>query len=535
MKGIAIGLVVVLAFFFGIPLGLVLIMTTVAAPALGEEYRTQYCEGAIPPTGEWRPPFQQEYTVTSGFGDRFHPIDHEWRLHSGIDLVSLPGPGPVVAASAGRVTFSGWAGSGGNSVSIEHAGGIVTRYHHMANPSSLAVGDPVYSGQQVGMEGTTGSSTGNHLHFEVWVNGEPVDPAPFMLARGAALNGSAVAPSPPPGEGPEPELPEDGEGGIGFELPPPGEPRQASLNNPPTPIPAGIETLYREAAAEYNLPWALLAGIGMEETNHGRNTATSSAGAQGMMQFMPATWASYGVDGNGDGVADIHNDADSAYSAANYLVASGVMDGPQGVRDALWAYNHADWYVNDVLYYAAAYGGGLVLAEGVDCGPGSEVGNPNLPPIDNARVEKMLTFAGNQVGDSYIMGANGPNAWDCSSLTMTALAHIGITSPRTAGAQRDWLAAGNGFRVPVEEAQPGDLLFWDSYLGPNQIGHVALVWDPATKTTIEAANPSLGVGHFSYADNLDNNIFEVWRVGSISDSPKTPAQPMSLTGHAEGH
>ena len=96
----------------------------------------------------------------------------------------------------------------------------------------------------------------------------------------------------------------------------------------------------------------------MEETNHGRNNTTSSAGARGLMQFMPATFAAYGVDGNGDGRAVITDDADSVHSAANYLVASGALSGPDGVRKALFAYNHALWYVNDVLYYAAAYSGG---------------------------------------------------------------------------------------------------------------------------------------------------------------------------------
>ena len=143
-------------------------------------------------------------------------------------------------------------------------------------------------------------------------------------------------------------------------LPPPGSPRQASLHNPPTEIPAAVQALYEAAANRYGLPWTLLAGVGMEETNHGRNNATSSAGARGLMQFMPATFASYGVDGNGDGRAVITDDADSVHSAANYLVASGAQSGPDGVRKALFAYNHALWYVNDVLLYAASYSGGDV-------------------------------------------------------------------------------------------------------------------------------------------------------------------------------
>ena len=83
------------------------------------------------------------------------------------------------------------------------------------------------------------------------------------------------------------------------------------------PIPENIKTLYVAAAARYKLPWTLVAGIGMEATGHGRTEAVSSSGAQGLMQFMPATWATYGVDGDGDGRAIITNDADSIYTAAN--------------------------------------------------------------------------------------------------------------------------------------------------------------------------------------------------------------------------
>jgi len=141
-------------------------------------------------------------------------------------------------------------------------------------------------------------------------------------------------------------------------LPAPGTERRASLTNPPTDIPETVLALYQEAAAAHGLPWPLLAGVGMAETNHGRLTATSSAGAQGLMQFMRATFAAYGVDGvdgNGDGRATITNDADSIHSAANYLAALGARQGGDGIRRALFGYNHATWYVNDVLAYAAHY------------------------------------------------------------------------------------------------------------------------------------------------------------------------------------
>lgn len=307
------------------------------------------------------------------------------------------------------------------------------------------------------------------------------------------------------------------EGGIGFDLPAAREPRRASLTNPALSIPADVQDYYLAAAEAYQVPWTLLAGIGMEETGHGRTTATSTAGARGLMQFMPATFATMGVDGDGDGRADITNPADSVFSAANYLTQSDVTDGPGGVRDALWAYNHADWYVNDVLHYAHAYGGGTVLGDPVPCTTGGEGGNPNLPPLTDQRVTTVLAWAQTNIGEAYVFGANGPDAWDCSSFTQTAYAQIGITMPRTAATQRDWLAAGNGYRIPAGQERPGDLIFWDSYRGPNAIGHVVIVFDPATQTTIEANSTATGVGHFSYARAGGKSIFEIWRVGNLGD------------------
>ncbi len=314
------------------------------------------------------------------------------------------------------------------------------------------------------------------------------------------------------------------EGGVGFDLPPPGQPRKASLVNPPTPIPADVEALYRAAADTYALPWTVLAGVGMAETNHGRLTGTSSAGARGLMQFLPSTWVSMGVDGDRDGRADIGNDADSVFSAAHYLTRSGLTDGPTGVRAALFAYNRAHWYVNDVLHYAHAYGGGTVstvLGDLTDCGPGTthpdNTGDPSLAPLTSQRVATMLGWAHAQTGKPYVFGANGPDTWDCSSFTRTALAQVGISAPRTAAAQRDWLAAGNGHRVQLGQERAGDMVFWDSYLGPERIGHVMLVADPTTQTTIEARSRRRGVGSFSYASGPEHHRFEIWRVGDISD------------------
>lgn len=123
----------------------------------------------------------------------------------------------------------------------------------------------------------------------------------------------------------------------------------------PGPIPPAMKGMYVAAGKKYGLPWELLAGVGWIETNHWAKSMqrTSSAGAQGPMQFMPGTWASYGVDGDGDGQKSITNPADAIPAAAKYLKAEGA---PKDVKKALFAYNRADWYVNDVLAFAGAYG-----------------------------------------------------------------------------------------------------------------------------------------------------------------------------------
>ena len=326
------------------------------------------CEGAVPATGAWRPPFVQAYTVSPrGIGWRYHPVFKRMNLHGGQDLSSKPGPGPIVAVTSGRVVRAGWDTTGyGNVVDLQHAGGIQTRYAHLAtiNPA-IAPGADVAVGQQLGVEGSTGASTGNHLHFEVIADGERVDPIAFMRGHGAPLDGRAVGPSgTAAAPGPRDSAMSDE---ATAPLPPPGQPRRNSLHNPPQPIPDDTLRLYIEAGRKHRIPWQLLAGIGMEETAHGRITGVSTAGARGIMQFMPATWATYGIDGDGDRRADITNNADSIHSAANYLDHTGARTGADGIRRALLAYNHADWYVNDVLYYAQAFGAGGVTGTSARC------------------------------------------------------------------------------------------------------------------------------------------------------------------------
>jgi hypothetical protein len=119
-------------------------------------------------------------------------------------------------------------------------------------------------------------------------------------------------------------------------------------------IPPFLLPLYQAAGIEYGVRWEVLAAINEIETDYGRNLNVSSAGALGWMQFMPETWKQYGVDANKDGVRDPYNPVDSIFATARYLKAAGAE---QDLRKAVFAYNHADWYVDSVLMRARLIGG----------------------------------------------------------------------------------------------------------------------------------------------------------------------------------
>lgn len=179
-------------------------------------------------------------------------------------------------------------------------------------------------------------------------------------------------------------------------------------------IPSTYLRLYLAAAQRYGIDWSILAGIGRVECDHGRDRSPSctqegsqnAAGAAGPMQFLASTWQRYGVDGDGDGRADRWDPADAIFSAANYLRAAGA---PGNYSKAIYAYNHAWWYVDEVKAWAARYRGtgGLSQERGSDAGVGETSGamsSAGAIAAQAGRAERAISQQSTSTPVLYIAG-----------------------------------------------------------------------------------------------------------------------------------
>src|SRR4051812_11481823 len=163
----------------------------------------------------------------------------------------------------------------------------------------------------------------------------------------------APAPAPaPPSSGGGSSIPTGGGGGFDSLPGPAGAVPDFVIDR--FRVPPFLLSIYQAAGIQYGIRWEVLAAINEIETDYGRNTNISSAGAQGWMQFMPATWRMYGTDANKDHVKDPYNPVDAIFAAARYLKAAG---GDEDVRRAIFAYNHAGWYVDSVMLRARLIAG----------------------------------------------------------------------------------------------------------------------------------------------------------------------------------
>ncbi|MGG0332451.1 bifunctional lytic transglycosylase/C40 family peptidase [Priestia megaterium] len=260
-------------------------------------------------------------------------------------------------------------------------------------------------------------------------------------------------------------------------------------------IPKEYIPIYKAAGGKYNIPWTLIAAIHRVETNFGQDLNTSSVGAIGHTQFMVKTWigwsfpggtrlgdasipketlmsptaiakyGGFGVDGDGDGKADPYNVTDAMYSTANYLAANGGASG--NYQKAVFAYNHASWYVSRVMGFMKEYTSGSVEAVSIKGGSakGSEA------------IEKAIKVGSSIVGKSPYVWGGGRNQgdidarkFDCSSYVRWAYSSAGVDLGPVSATTTDTLVK-LGKVVKASEMKRGDVIFFDTY---KINGHVAI-------------------------------------------------------------
>jgi cell wall-associated NlpC family hydrolase len=321
-------------------------------------------------------------------------------------------------------------------------------------------------------------------------------------------------------------------------------------------IPSDYLKWFQKVGLQYNVPWTILAGIGKVESNDGRttlpgvNSASNNFGAAGPMQIgisgastnvwggtpdHPASEVVQGVatDEDGDGRADVYDPADAIAGAAKYLVAQGVQQNPAA---AIFAYNHASWYVQEVLNWASTYAsGGFTVANavegnstslaaagagGISCTQSSELAAFVAP---NAIVSQAVAYAEQQLGKPYLWGGTGPNAFDCSGLVMMAYQSAGVTIPRTSQAQWQGLP-----HVPAGQVQDGDLVFFAGSDGTTAApGHVGLVIGKNLMIEAYATGTPIRISAFGTPQSPpgDGAVVGFAQPWPNSIAPSSPASP----------
>jgi cell wall-associated NlpC family hydrolase len=262
-------------------------------------------------------------------------------------------------------------------------------------------------------------------------------------------------------------------------------------------IPPDYLLLYEQAGLAFDVPWSLLAGIGKVECDHGRNPdpacwqegETNSAGAGGPMQFLAGTWAQYGLDGDNDGEANRWDPADAIVSAANFLKSNGASD---DIPAAVFAYNHSQAYVQQVLAWANLYANAY--------GPGAtgEAQRPLSAAPPNGAAQTAVAYALAKLGTPYVWGGEGAGGFDCSGLVQAAFAAAGIGLPRVAQAQYD--ATANTTVPAGAPLEPGDLVFFGTSL--NDVTHVGIVVSPGEMVDAPHTGAVVRIEPYDWPDYL---------------------------------
>jgi cell wall-associated NlpC family hydrolase len=260
-------------------------------------------------------------------------------------------------------------------------------------------------------------------------------------------------------------------------------------------IPPTYLLLYQEAGLGFDVPWPVLAGIGKVECDHGRNPdpacwkhgAEDAAGAGGPMQFLASTWQQYGLSASGTGTPDRWSPGDAIVSAANFLKQNGV---PDHIEQAVFAYNHSQAYVQQVLAWANLY------ANTYNANP-TAAANASGASAGSSAAQSAVAYALAQLGTPYLWGGEGAGGFDCSGLVQAAYTAAGVSLPRVAQAQYDATASST---VPLDQLQPGDLVFFGASTGA--ITHVGIVVSPGEMADAPHTGADVRIEPYNWPDRL---------------------------------
>lgn len=362
-------------------------------------------------------------------------------------------------------------------------------------------------------------------------------------------------------------------GGAGANCGPGTSASQPQVSAAANSIPANYLKWFQKVGLQYNVPWPILAGIGKVESNDGRTSlpgvtsGQNGFGAAGPMQIgiegasgntwggAPVHAASQVVNGvatdeNGDGVASVYEVSDAIAGAAKYLVAHGVQQNPAA---AIFAYNHASWYVQEVLTWASDYSaGGFTVASATQgngtavagaavvtgsgtgaqaCAMGNQLASFTAP---NAIVGQAVNYAEQQLGKPYLFGGTGPDAFDCSGLVMMAYRAAGVNIPRTS--QQQWAGLPH---VAAGKVVPGDLVFFAGSDGTRTApGHVGLVIGKHTMIEAYATGTPIRVSAFGTpqsppGDNVVVGYAQPWPSSAVQAAPAA-VPPAAASGTPSG-
>jgi cell wall-associated NlpC family hydrolase/N-acetylmuramoyl-L-alanine amidase len=311
-------------------------------------------------------------------------------------------------------------------------------------------------------------------------------------------------------------------------------------------IPSDYLGLFKSIGAQFKVPWVILAGIGKVESDDGRTTlpgvhsGSNAFGAAGPMQIgiggaSTNTWGGAPVhpasehvngvatDANGDGTASVYDPADAIAGAARYLLEHGVLT---NVAGAVFAYNHLNSYVQAVLGWANLYAkGGYQVSQATSGSATSCL--PQVVVASSSYAAQAIDFARAQIGKPYLWGGTGPDAFDCSGLTMMAYRAAGIDVPRTADQQWLW-----GPRITPSQVQPGDLVFFAGADGTAKSpGHVGIVI--GNDLMIDAPSAGLDVRIEPYAGSGVIGFTRPWAHSGVQPGSGGPTSTL-LAGKVVG-